>query len=131
MVEEGIRGGKCHAVYRYVKANNKYMKNYDENEESSILPYFDINNLYGWTMSQDLPVGGFKWIKNIHRMDENFIKTYDENGDIGFYFDVDAECPKNLNNLHRDLPFLSERMKVNKCNKLICNLYNEKTMLFI
>ena len=61
MVEEGIRGGICRAVYKHAKANNKYMKNYDENEESLFLPYLDVNNLYGWAMSQDLPVGGFKW----------------------------------------------------------------------
>ena len=60
MVEEGIRGGMCHAVHRYAKANNKYMNNYDENKESLFLQYFDVNNLYGWAMEQNLPVGGFK-----------------------------------------------------------------------
>ena len=51
MVEEGIRDGMCHAVHRYAKANNKYMKNYDEGKESSFLKYLDRNNLYGWAMS--------------------------------------------------------------------------------
>ena len=54
MIEKGIRVGICH---RYAKANNKYMKNYDKNIESS------SNNLYGWAMSQKLPVKGFKWVK--------------------------------------------------------------------
>ena len=45
MVEEGIRGGICHAIHRYVKANNKYMKNYDKNEESLYIKYLDTNNL--------------------------------------------------------------------------------------
>ena len=63
MVEKGIRGGMCHAVYRYAKANNKYMKNYNKNIESSYLMYLDANNLYGWAMSQKLPVGSFKWIE--------------------------------------------------------------------
>ena len=60
MVEKGIRGGICHAIYRYAKANNKYMKNYNKDKEESFLQYLDANNLYGWAMSQKLPVSGFK-----------------------------------------------------------------------
>ena len=63
MVEKGIRGGICHAIYRYAKANNKYMKNYNKDKEESILQYLDANNLYGWAMSQKLPVSSFKWKK--------------------------------------------------------------------
>ena len=63
MVERGIRGGICHAIHRYAKANNKYMKNYHKNKESSYIQYLDTNNLYGWAMSQKLPVDGFKWKK--------------------------------------------------------------------
>ena len=51
MVEKGIRGGICHAIHRYVKANNLYMKNYDKSKESSFIQYLDANNLYGWTIS--------------------------------------------------------------------------------
>ena len=57
-VEKGIRGGICHAVYRYAKANNKYINDYDKNIESSYLGYLDANNLCGREMSQKLPVGG-------------------------------------------------------------------------
>ena len=63
MVEKGVRGGIYHAIHRYAKANNKYMKNYDKNKESSYIAYLDANNLYGWVMSQKLPVDGFKWKK--------------------------------------------------------------------
>ena len=59
MVEKGIRGGICHAIHRYAKANNKYMKNYEKNEESLFLEYLDANNLYVWAISQKLPVNGF------------------------------------------------------------------------
>ena len=60
MVEEGIRGRICHSIPTYAKANNKYMKNYNNNEESSYIQYLDANNLYGWAMSHKLPVNGFK-----------------------------------------------------------------------
>ena len=63
MIEKGIRGGICQSTYRYAKANNKYMKNYNKNIESSYIEYLDANNLYGWAMSQKLPVNDFKWIK--------------------------------------------------------------------
>ena len=61
MVGKGIRGGIYHVVYSYAKANNKYMNNYKKNTESSYIQYLDVNNLYGWVMSQKLPVDGFKW----------------------------------------------------------------------
>ena len=59
MVEQGIRGGICHAIHRYFEVNNKYMKNYDKNQESPFVEYLDANNLYGLAMSQPLPVDGF------------------------------------------------------------------------
>ena len=90
MIEKGIRGGICQATHRYAKANNKYMKNYDKNNESSYL-----NNLYGWAMSQKLLKKGFK---------------------------VDVEYPKTLLNSHKDLPFLPQRKKVQKVEKLICRI---------
>ena len=125
MVEEGIRGGICHSVHRYAKANNKYMKNYNNNEESSYIQYLDANNLYGWVMSKKLPVNGFKWINN-NVINEEFIKNYTENDNKGYIFEVDVKYPKRLHELHSDLPFLSERMEVNKCKKLVCNLFNKK-----
>ena len=62
MVEEGIRGGICHSIHRYAKANNKYMKNYNNYEESSYIQNLDANNLYGWVMPKKLPVNGFRWL---------------------------------------------------------------------
>ena len=76
-------------------------------------------------MSQKLPVNGFKWVKNVSKFDENFIKNYDEDSDKGYILEVDVEYPKNLHDLHSDLPFLPERMKINKCRKLVCNLYDK------
>ena len=65
MVEKSIRGGICHAIHRYTTANDKYMKNYDKNIESSYLMYLDANSLYGWAMSQKLPANGFKWVEEL------------------------------------------------------------------
>ena len=126
MIEEGIRGGICHSIHRYAKANNKYMKNYDKNKESLYIQYSDANNLYGWAISQKLPVNGFKWIKNVTEIDEKFIKNCDEDSDKGYIFEVDVKNPRRLHDLHSDLPFLPKRMKIDKCKKLVCNLRNKK-----
>ena len=69
MVEKGNRGRICQAIHRYAKANNKYMKNYDKNTTLSYLVYLDANNLYGWAMSQKLPVIGFEWAKKLSKFD--------------------------------------------------------------
>ena len=63
VVEKYIRGEICHSIYRYAKANNKYMKAYDENKELPYFQYWDVNNLYGWAMSQKVPINNFEWIK--------------------------------------------------------------------
>ena len=128
MVEEGIRGGICQAIYRYAKANNKYMNNYDKSIESSYLMYLDANNLYGWAMSQKLPVNGFKWVKQkkLLKLSEDFIKNYDENSNKGYFLEVDIDYPKELFNLHKDLPFLPERKKVEKVEKLICSIEDKE-----
>ena len=130
-VEKGIRGAICRTILRYAKANNKYMKDYNKDGEQSFFEYLDTNNLYGWGMSELLPVDGFKWIKDLSKIDEDFLKNYDKDSDEGYILDVDVEYPKTLHDLHSDLQFLPERMKIDKCNKLVCNLYDKKTMLFI
>ena len=56
------RNKLCHAIHRYGKVNNKYIKDYDRNKELSYLTYWDVNNLYGLAMSQKLPVNSFEWI---------------------------------------------------------------------
>ena len=128
MVEEGIRAGICHSIHRYVKAKNKYMKNYNKDEESSYIQYLDANNLYGWAISKKLPVKGFRWLDSdkINETNEEFIKNYNENDNKGYIIEVDVRYPKRLHELHSDLPFLPERMKIDKSNKLVCNLFNKK-----
>ena len=124
MVEKGIRGGLCHAIHRYAKANNKYMNDYDKNKESSYIQFVDANNLYGWQCLKNclqVVLNG----KNMLKFNEDFIKNYDEDRDNGYIFVVDVEYLKNLHDLHIDLPFLPERMKINKCNKLVCHFYDK------
>ena len=65
---------------------------------------------------------------NVSKFNEEFIKNYDEDSSKAYILEVNLEYPKDLHNLHSDLPFLSERMKIKKCNKFVCNLYD---MLFI
>ena len=88
--------------------------------------YLDANNLYGWAMSQKLPVDGFKWIKKLFEFNEDFIKNYDEDSNKGHFHEVDVEYPKNLHNPHSDLPFLPERLKIEKYNQLACNVFDKK-----
>ena len=79
-------------------------------------------------MSQKLPVDRFEWVEedDISKFNESFIKNYDEKSDKGYILEADVEYPKNLRKLHSDLPFLPERMKINKCNKLVCNVQDKE-----
>ena len=100
--------------------------------------YLDANNSYRLAMSQKLPANDFKWVKKLSKFDKRFIKNYDENSNKGYevVLEVDLEHAKKLLsratlkgvalNLHMDLPFLPERNKTKKCNKLVCNMYDKE-----
>ena len=122
---KGIRGGMCNAVCKYVKANNKYMKNYDKTKESIFLMYVDANNLYGRAMSDKLPVDKFTWETDLSILTGDFIKNYDSHSDMGYIFYVDFIYPKELYGLHKDLRFLPDRMGVNKVNKLVASVHDK------
>ena len=77
-------------------------------------------------MSQKLPVNGFKLVNELSKFNENFTKNYDENSNKGYFLEVDVEYPKSLFNLHKDLPFLPEREKILKCNKLVRNIRDKE-----
>ena len=123
MVEKGIRGGISIISNRYGEANNKYMKDFNKNKLFKFLMYLDANNLYGWAMSQKLPVHSFKWmtnkeIKNI--FNNQIVQVWEKTPCI---LEVDIEYPKELHDLHNDYPFCPERVECdNGVKKLIPNL---------
>ena len=77
-------------------------------------------------MFQKLPVNGFEWVEELSQFNEDFIKNYDEDSNKGYFLEVDVEYLKHLFSLHSDLPFLPERNKIQKCNKLACNVHDTK-----
>ena len=127
MVEIGSRGGIVFAIHKHAKANNKYLDNNYKNIKSSYLMYFYANNLYGWAMSQKLPVNGFKWKKTY--LNKDFIKNYHKNCNKGYILQVDAEYLKNLLNRHGDLSFSDEWKKTKKFNKLVCNINDKENSI--
>ena len=100
------------------------MKDYNKNKESSHFKYWDVNNVYGWAMRQKLPVNDSKQVKNISELEKSFIKSYTEESDEGYLLEVDIQFLENLHNLPVDLLFLSDRMEIEKVEKLIPNLHN-------
>ena len=123
MFERGIRGGITQAVRKYALANNKYMGDrFDPKSESSYLQYLDINNLYGWAMSQPLPTSGFKWTD----VNPNEISELATRTDKGYLLVVDVSYPRKLHDSHNDLPFMCERMEINGVEKLVPNLRDRK-----
>ena len=109
-VEKGMRGGVSYIANRFGEANNKYMKDFDENAPGKHIMYLDANNLYGWAMSQYLPTGGFKWLN------EEFLllDDYTDTSDKGLILEVDLEYPDELHDLHNDYPLAPEKVKVER-----------------
>ena len=110
-IEKGMRGGVSYIANRYGKANNKYMKEYNEKAPSKYIMYLDANNLYGWAMSQYLPTGNFKWMsdKEVEKID---LGKYKADGKKRLILEVDLEYPQELHDLHDDYPVCPEKVKV-------------------
>ena len=126
MVKNGVRGGICQASHRYATANNKYINNYDKKIQSSNIAYLDANNLYGWAMSQKLPVNGFEWVEEekLSKFNEDFIKNYDENSDTGYFFGVDVEYPKHL--ILTKICHFYRKDKKKSTEKIICEIEDKE-----
>ena len=101
------------------------MEDYNKSKESSYLQYWDVNNLYGWTMLQKLPVNNFQLIEDTFQLNEDFIKDYNGESNERYLLEFDVQYLEKLNKLHNDLPFLPQRTKIEKLEKLVGNLHDK------
>ena len=108
-IEKGLRGGISMVSHRHAQANNQYMENYNNEEPTSFIQYLDANNLYGWAMSQPMPVGGFEWVNYTDQILET-----PADADCGFILEVDLNYPSQLHTAHNDYPLAPEKLKVEK-----------------
>ena len=124
-IEKGLRGGISYNAKRYAKANNKYLNDYDLKKPSTFISYLDMNNLYGWAMSEYLPCGRFKWLKNIDKFN---IMSISDKSPIGYFLEVDLEYPEELHELHNDFPLAPKKIAISSdmlskyCKKLLMNM---------
>ena len=108
-IEKGLRGGVSYIAKRYAKANNKNMNDYDPKKPSTFTTYLNMNNLYGWAMSECLPYGGFNWLKNLDGFD---VMSVGEKSLTGYFLKIDLEYPDDLHKLHNDYPLAPEKLAV-------------------
>ena len=106
-IEKRLRGGISYIAKRYAKANNKYMNHCQK--QSTFISYLDMNNLYGWAMSEYLPYEGFKWLKSVDKFD---VMSINEKSPIGYLLEVDLEYRDKLHKLHNDYPQAPEKLAV-------------------
>ena len=117
MIESGIIGGIATISHRHAKATNEYKESQlDPAKESKFISYLDVNNLYGWALSKQLPTSGFKW-----KTDDGL----DDWKHPNCILEVVLEYPKDLHNLHNDYPLAPERVKIENLEKLIPNTNNK------
>ncbi|KAL0810435.1 hypothetical protein ABMA28_010574 [Loxostege sticticalis] len=121
-IKSGIRGGISQCSNRYAKANNQYMTDFDKNQPTSYLTYLDANNLYGWAMSQYLPLSDFEWV-DPNKVNYNVPIT----SEVGYILELDLEYPNNLHDAHSDFPLCPENICIDqsKESKLVPNLQNK------
>ena len=108
-IEKGLRGGISYIATRYAKANNEYMNDYDPKKPSTLISYLDMNNLYGWAMSEYLLYEGFKGLKNVDEFD---MMSISEKNPIGYLLKVELKYPDKLNKLHNDYPLAPQKLAV-------------------
>ena len=102
---------------------------YNPDELSIYLQYVDKNNLYGWVMINNIPTHGFKW-KNEEDFTPEKKNELLKKDKTGYLLEVDVEYPKGLHENHNELPFLVEKMKIGREEKLVPNLKIKRDMWY-
>ena len=115
-IEKGLRGGISCIAKRYTKANNKCINDYDPKKQSTFISYFDINNLYGWAMSEYLPYKEFNCLKNIDKFN---VMSISKKHLIVYLLKVDLKYSDKLHELHSDYPLAPEKLFLVKCCQII------------
>ena len=111
MIENGIRGGISMISNKHGKANNKYQDDYDPSMTSKYIIYLDANNLYGWSMSEPLPYGEFKWLTD-EEVSNFHVEDIPDHSDVGYILEVDLDYPTSLHDQHSDYPLAPEKMVI-------------------
>lgn len=126
MIQKGIRGGICMCSHRHAKANNKYTANYDSSKVDSFIVYADVNNLYGYSMCQFLPLSDFSYLSK-SELDTFDVTQVPDDSKYGYILEVDLDYPRKLHKDHNDLPFCAEKCisPGAKTEKLVPNLYDK------
>ena len=116
-VEKGLTGGVCYIAEIYAKVNNKYMNDHDSKKPSKFITYLDMNNFYDWGLSEYLPYGGFKSLKNVDTFD---VSSISEKNPIGYFLGVDIEYPVNYMNCTMIIPQPQKNLqRLMKCCQII------------
>ena len=109
-IEKELKGWISYIAERYAKGNNKYMNDYDNPKKpSTFITYLNMNKFYGWAMSEYVPYGGFKWLKNVHEFD---VMSISEKSLIGYFLEVDLKYPEKLHELHNDYRLVPRKLAV-------------------
>ena len=113
MIENSIRGGISTISNRYSKANNTFLEYYDPTKPTTFITYLDANNLYGFCMSEPLPVGDFRFLtQNEIDQVQLHLATIPEDSPTGYIIDCDLSYPAHLHDKHSDYPLAPEHLTV-------------------
>ena len=108
-IEKELRGGISYITERYSETNNKYIKDYDPTKPSKYISYLDMINLYAWGISQYLPYGRFKWLKNVDKVG---VSAIIEKSPIGYILEADLKYPNELQKLLNEYPLAPEKLAI-------------------